>query len=46
MTTDIQKIEFQVEIPKRFGGGKQTFWMFDVGGQKGERKKWIQVRKL
>jgi len=43
MTTDIQKIEFDTAIPKRFGGGTQTFWMFDVGGQKGERKKWIQV---
>ncbi|KAA0189470.1 hypothetical protein HAZT_HAZT010742 [Hyalella azteca] len=43
MTTDIQKIEFKTDIPKKYGGGKQTFWMFDVGGQKGERNKWIQV---
>lgn len=42
-TNEIQKIEFTVKIPKKYGGGKQAFWMFDVGGQRGERKKWIQV---
>ncbi|XP_021962817.1 guanine nucleotide-binding protein G(f) subunit alpha isoform X2 [Folsomia candida] len=43
-TIGIQKIEFEVPIPKKFGGGgPQKFWMFDVGGQKGERRKWIQV---
>ncbi|XP_046986569.1 guanine nucleotide-binding protein G(f) subunit alpha [Schistocerca americana] len=42
-TTEIQKIEFSLKIPKRYGGGSQTFWMFDVGGQRGARKKWIQV---
>lgn len=42
-TTDIQKIEFKVEVPKKYGGSSQTFWMFDVGGQRGERNKWIQV---
>ncbi|KAG7169377.1 Guanine nucleotide-binding protein G(f) subunit alpha-like [Homarus americanus] len=42
-TTDIQKIEFEVKVPKRYGGGSLNFWMFDVGGQRGERKKWIQV---
>ncbi|XP_050712293.1 guanine nucleotide-binding protein G(s) subunit alpha-like [Eriocheir sinensis] len=42
-TTDIQKIEFEVRVPKKYGGGSLNFWMFDVGGQRGERKKWIQV---
>lgn len=42
-TTDIQKIEFEVRVPKKYGGGSLQFWMFDVGGQRGERKKWIQV---
>ncbi|XP_054710824.1 guanine nucleotide-binding protein G(olf) subunit alpha-like [Uloborus diversus] len=42
-TTEIQKIEFQVKVPKKYGGGTQNFWMFDVGGQRGERRKWIQV---
>ncbi|XP_047038477.1 guanine nucleotide-binding protein G(f) subunit alpha-like [Helicoverpa zea] len=42
-TTGIQKIEFKVKVPKSMHGGTQEFWMFDVGGQRGERKKWIQV---
>nr|XP_053653141.1 guanine nucleotide-binding protein G(f) subunit alpha-like [Cherax quadricarinatus] len=42
-TTDIQKIEFEVKVPKKYGGGSLNFWMYDVGGQRGERKKWIQV---
>ncbi|CAG7719312.1 unnamed protein product, partial [Allacma fusca] len=42
-TTDIQKIEFTMKIPRKYGGGSQSFWMFDVGGQRGERRKWIQV---
>ncbi|XP_059058839.1 guanine nucleotide-binding protein G(f) subunit alpha [Achroia grisella] len=42
-TTGIQKIEFKVKVPKTMQGGVQDFWMFDVGGQRGERKKWIQV---
>ncbi|XP_073964560.1 G protein alpha subunit f [Choristoneura fumiferana] len=42
-TSGIQKIEFKVKVPKSMQGGVQDFWMFDVGGQRGERKKWIQV---
>lgn len=42
-TIGIQKIEFKVKVPKSMQGGVQEFWMFDVGGQRGERKKWIQV---
>ncbi|KAI5635073.1 g-protein alpha subunit domain-containing protein [Phthorimaea operculella] len=42
-TTGIQKIEFKVKVPKSMHGGVQDFWMFDVGGQRGERKKWIQA---
>ena len=25
-TNDIQKIEFQVKLPGKYGGGTQTFW--------------------
>ncbi|KAK4289023.1 hypothetical protein Pmani_037990 [Petrolisthes manimaculis] len=42
-TIEIQKIEFDIRVPKKYGGGALTFWMFDVGGQPIERKKWIQV---
>ncbi|KAG8195259.1 hypothetical protein JTE90_028410 [Oedothorax gibbosus] len=42
-TSEIQKIEFSCKVPKKYGGGSQKFWMFDVGGQRGERRKWIQV---
>lgn len=42
-TTAISKIEFSVPIPTKYGGGTANFWMYDVGGQRGERKKWIAV---
>lgn len=43
-TSDIQKLEFQVKLPVKSGSNiRQTFCMFDVGGQRGERRKWIQV---
>lgn len=43
MTVSISKIEFEIKVPKKFGGGTAEFWMYDVGGQRGQRKKWIQV---
>ncbi|KAJ8927033.1 hypothetical protein NQ314_020596 [Rhamnusium bicolor] len=43
MTVSISKIEFEVPVPKKYGGGMAEFWMYDVGGQRGQRKKWIQV---
>ncbi|KAK3105716.1 hypothetical protein FSP39_004091 [Pinctada imbricata] len=39
LTTSIQHIEF--EVPE--GGNQVKFNVYDVGGQQGERKKWIQV---
>ncbi|KAL1512776.1 hypothetical protein ABEB36_002307 [Hypothenemus hampei] len=41
-TKSISKIEFQVPLSK-LEGGKAQFWMYDVGGQRGHRKRWIQV---
>lgn len=43
MTTGIHEITFQVKIPKEMGGGSQEFRMFDVGGQRDQRHKWLQV---
>jgi len=42
-TTGIQKIEFKMKVPKKYGGNFMDFWMFDVGGQRGERRKWLTV---
>lgn len=39
LTTSIQHIEFEVKD----AGHPVSFSVFDVGGQQGERKKWIQV---
>ncbi|XP_066245286.1 guanine nucleotide-binding protein G(f) subunit alpha [Euwallacea similis] len=41
-TKSISKIEFEVPLSK-LEGGKAHFWMYDVGGQRGHRKRWIQV---
>lgn len=42
-TNGIHQIKFEVKIPKNMGGGFQEFRMFDVGGQRDQRNKWIQV---
>lgn len=42
-TTGIQKIEFKMKVPKKYGGDSMEFWMFDVGGQRGERRKWLPL---
>ncbi|KAF5300873.1 hypothetical protein FQR65_LT09035 [Abscondita terminalis] len=39
MTVTISKIEFKIN----YQGQEVEFWMYDVGGQRGERKKWISV---
>ncbi|XP_030385989.1 guanine nucleotide-binding protein G(f) subunit alpha [Scaptodrosophila lebanonensis] len=43
ITTGISQISFRVQIPKSLGGGEQEFRMYDVGGQRDQRNKWIQV---
>lgn len=43
ITTGIHQIKFSVKIPKSMGGGEQEFRMFDVGGQRDQRNKWLQV---
>ena len=39
----IQKTEFEIRLSILEGGGAVKIHLFDVGGQKGERRKWIQV---
>ncbi|XP_013113950.1 guanine nucleotide-binding protein G(f) subunit alpha [Stomoxys calcitrans] len=43
VTTGIHNISFRVPIPDYLGGGEQVFHMWDVGGQRNQRNKWIQV---
>lgn len=43
ITTGIHQIRFTVKVPKSMGGGAQEFRMFDVGGQRDQRNKWLQV---
>lgn len=42
-TTSISKIEFKIKYKNELD---VEFWMYDVGGQRGQRKKWISVRIL
>ncbi|XP_077286373.1 G protein alpha subunit f [Arctopsyche grandis] len=42
-TTGIQKIEFKAKGKASSRSEGESFWMYDVGGQRGERKKWLQV---
>jgi hypothetical protein len=42
-TTDLQKVEFQVDIPAIHGGGVQRFVMYDIGGQREHRHKMVYV---
>ncbi|XP_055629544.1 guanine nucleotide-binding protein G(f) subunit alpha [Toxorhynchites rutilus septentrionalis] len=42
-TTGIQEINFHIPMPKSLGGGCQEFRMFDVGGQRAHRTKWMQI---
>lgn len=42
-TTDLQKVEFSVDIPPSNGGGVQRFLMYDIGGQREHRHKMVYV---
>ncbi|XP_052871719.1 guanine nucleotide-binding protein G(f) subunit alpha [Anopheles cruzii] len=43
ITTGIQETRFNVRMPVSLGGGFQEFRMFDVGGQRHHRSKWMQA---
>ncbi|XP_055533694.1 guanine nucleotide-binding protein G(f) subunit alpha [Wyeomyia smithii] len=42
-TNGIQEVRFRIPMSKSFGGGYQEFRIFDVGGQRSHRTKWMQV---
>ncbi len=43
VTTAISGVDFSIERKKRLGKEPISFRVFDVGGQRGERRKWIQL---
>lgn len=43
ITTGVQQINFSVPVSRKLGGGAHDIRMFDVGGQRNQRTKWIQV---
>lgn len=43
ITTGIHQIKFYVPVSRKLGGGNHEIRMFDVGGQRDQRSKWIQV---
>lgn len=43
ISTGIQQIRFSLPIPRKLGGGFHEIRMFDVGGQRDQRSKWIRV---
>lgn len=43
ITTGITEVSFKIKMPSGLGGGYHVFRMFDVGGQRHYRNKWLQV---
>lgn len=43
ITSGVHQITFTIPIPRKQGGGVHEIRMFDVGGQRDQRSKWIQV---
>lgn len=43
LTTGITEVWFKIKVPSALGGGAHIFRMFDVGGQRDHRNKWLQV---
>uniref|UniRef100_A0A336KC17 CSON006752 protein n=1 Tax=Culicoides sonorensis TaxID=179676 RepID=A0A336KC17_CULSO len=43
ITNGINEVTFKIKMTKGMNTGIQTFKMFDVGGQRNNRNKWLQV---